>query len=189
MKSVSISGSLRENVGKKDAKAQRLEGLVPCVVYGGKEQAHIVVEEKQFKELLYSPETRYAELTFGGKTINAIVQESQFHPTTERMLHVDFLEVADNKPITIPVPIKTVGTSPGVLLGGKMIKKFRKIRLHGLLKDMPEFVEVNIGNLELEQFVKIADIEVPNIKIVELKQNVVILVSRTRNVVEETPAN
>ncbi len=188
MKSVSISGSLRENVGKKDAKAQRLQDLVPCVVYGGKEQAHIVVEEKQFKGLLYTPETRYAELTFGGKTINAIIQEAQFHPTTERLIHVDFLEVIDNKPITIPVPIKTVGTSPGVLVGGKMVKKFRKIRLKGLLKDMPEFVDINIGNLELEQSVKIADIEIPNIQVMELKQNVVILVTRTRNVVEETTA-
>jgi large subunit ribosomal protein L25 len=185
MKSVSISGSLRENVGKKDAKAQRNNELVPCVVYGGKEQHHILVEEKQFKGIVYTPETRYAELTFGDKKINAIIQEAQFHPTTERMLHVDFLEVSDNKPITIAVPIKPVGTSPGVLIGGKMIKKFRKIRLKGLLKDMPEFVEVDISKLELEQFVKIGDISVPNIQIMELKQNVVILVSRTRNIVAE----
>ncbi len=189
MKSVSISGSLRENVGKKDAKAQRLQDLVPCVVYGGKEQTHIVVEEKQFKGLLYTPETRYAELTFNGKTINAIIQETQFHPTTEKLMHVDFLEVLDEKPITIPVPIKTVGTSPGVLLGGKMIKKFRKIRLKGLLKDMPEFVNVDISKLELEQMIKISDIEIPNVQVMEFKQNVVIFVSRTRNVVEETPAS
>jgi large subunit ribosomal protein L25 len=188
MKSVSISGSLRENVGKKDAKAQRAKELVPCVVYGGKEQHHILVEEKQFKNLIYTPETRYAELTVGDKKMNVIVKDAQFHPTTERMLHVDFLEVSDNKPITIAVPIKTVGTSPGVLLGGKMIKKFRKIRLSGLLKDMPEFVDVNIGGLELEQSIKIADITVPNIEVMELKQNVVILVSRTRNVVETTEA-
>ncbi|MEI6347188.1 MAG: 50S ribosomal protein L25 [Bacteroidota bacterium] len=185
MKSVSISGSLRENVGNKDAKAQRAKNLVPCVVYGGAEQYHIVVEEKQFKNLIYTPEARYAELTFGDKKINAIIQESQFHPTTERLLHVDFLEVSDNKPITIAVPIKPLGTSPGVLIGGKMISKFRKLRLKGLLKDMPEFVGVDISKLELEQSVKIGDLSVPNITIIELKQNVVILVSRTRNIVAE----
>ncbi len=188
MKSVSISGSLRENVGKKDAKAQRALELVPCVVYGGAEQHHILVEEKQFKGLIYTPETRYAELSFGDKKMNVIVQDAQFHPTTERMLHVDFLEVIDNKPITVAVPIKTVGTSPGVLVGGKLIKKFRKLRLKGLLKDMPEFVEVNISGLELEQFIKISEIEVPNVEIMEIKQTVAILVSRTRNVVETTEA-
>lgn len=183
MKSVSISGSLRGNVGKKDAKAQRANELVPCVVYGGTEQFHILVEEKQFKDLIYSPEVRFAELTFGDKKMNVVLQESQFHPTTERLLHVDFLEVSENKPITIAVPLKLVGTSPGVLIGGKMIKKFRKLRLKGLLKDMPEFVEVDISKLELEQFIKIGDIQVPNIQIMELKQNIVLLVSRTRNVV------
>jgi len=188
MKSVSISGSLRENVGKKDAKAQRVNNLVPCVVYGGSTQYHIVIEEKQFKGIIYTPETRYAELTFGDVKMNAIIQEAQFHPTTERLLHVDFLQVSDDKPITIAVPLKTVGTSPGVLLGGKMIKKFRKLRLKGLLKDMPEFVEVDISKVELEQFIKIGEIEVPNIQIMELKQNVVLSVTRTRNTVEATDA-
>lgn len=188
MKSVSMSGSLRENVGKKDAKAQRANDMVPCVVYGGAEQYHILVEEKQFKGIIYTPETRYAELTFGDKKMNVIVQDAQFHPTTEKILHVDFLEVIDNKPITVSLPLKTVGTSPGVLLGGKLIKKFRKLRVKGLLKDIPESIDVNIGNLELEQFVKISEISVPNVEIMEIKQTVAILVSRTRNVVETTEA-
>ena len=188
MKSVSISGSLRENVGKKDAKAQRLNNMVPCVVYGGTEQYHVIVEAKQFKGLIYTPETRYAELTFGDKKMNVIVQEAQFHPTTESILHVDFLEVSDDKPITVAVPIKTVGTSPGVLLGGKLIKKFRKFRLKGLLKNIPEAIEINISGLELEDFIKVSEVSVPNVEIMEIKQTVAILVSRTRNVVETTEA-
>ena len=90
MKSVSISGSLRENVGKKDAKAQRSKGLIPCVLYGGEQQYQFVVPEKQFQKLLYTPEVRYVELELEGKTRNAIVQDTQFHPITDKLLHVDF---------------------------------------------------------------------------------------------------
>jgi large subunit ribosomal protein L25 len=93
MKSVSISGSLRENVGKKDAKAQRKEELVPCVLYGVNKQQHILIEEKSLDKLIYTPEVKYAELTIGSNKHNAIVQELQFHPVTEKLLHVDFLEV------------------------------------------------------------------------------------------------
>ena len=111
MKSVSISGSLRENVGKKDAKAQRNQGMIPCVIYGGKEQKVFTVEEKQFKKLLYTPEVNYVELTIDGQTTKAIVQDSQYHPITDKLLHVDFLEVQDGKPITIGIPFIVKGTS------------------------------------------------------------------------------
>ncbi len=184
MKSVSISGTIRECVGKKDAKMQRKLNLVPCVVYGVGEQTHILVEEKQFKPIIFTPESLYAELNFGGKTINAIIQETQFHPISEKLLHVDFLEVNENKPITIKIPISLVGTSPGVLRGGKLNKKFRKLKVKGLLKNIPEKIELNISDLDIDQSIKIADIKTENFNIIENKANIVVGVASSRNVTD-----
>jgi len=115
MKSVSMSGSLRENVGKKDAKAQRSQGLVPCVMYGGTEQFTFVVDEKQFKDIIFTPEVKYAELEIEGKKYTTIIQDTQWHPITDALLHVDFLEIVPGKSLVIGIPITIVGTSPGVL--------------------------------------------------------------------------
>ncbi|MDR1112430.1 MAG: 50S ribosomal protein L25/general stress protein Ctc [Bacteroidales bacterium] len=181
MKSVSISGSLRENVGKKDAKAQRAKGLVPCVLYGGKQQYQFVVEENQFKQLIYTPEVLYANLELDGKQCNAIIQASQFHAITDQLLHVDFLEIVEGKPITIGIPVKVAGTSPGVLRGGKLAKKVRKLKVKGELQHIPEYIEVDISSLEINEYVKVGDISIPNITVVENPANVVVTVQPTRN--------
>ena len=183
MKSVSISGSLRENVGKKDAKAQRNQGMIPCVLYGGKEQKMFVVEEGQFRQLLYTPEVKYAEVTLDGKTVNAIVQETQFHPITDKLLHVDFLEVVDNKPITIEIPFKITGTSPGVLKGGSLHKRVRKLKVRGLLENIPEDITADISGLDIEDVIRISDINIDNLDIIDNPNKVIVSVNQTRNVV------
>jgi len=184
MKSVSISGSPRENVGKKDAKAQRAQGLIPCVVYGGAEQLQFVVEETQFQNLIFTPEVKYAELEIGGKNFKAVVQATQWHPVTDHLLHVDFLEVSDEKSVTIGIPVKITGTSPGVLRGGKMVKKLRKITVKGLLKNIPEEVTVDISNLEINEMIKVGDLEIPNLTFVENPGTIIVNIVSTRNVVE-----
>jgi len=186
MKSVSISGSLRENVGKKDAKEQRSKGLVPCVLYGGEKQYQFVVEKKQFRDLIYTPEVRYAIVNIDGKEITAVLQDSQYHPITDELLHVDFLEVVDGKPVTIGLPIRIMGTSPGVLRGGKLVKKVRKLKVRGQLKDIPEYIPVNISGLDIDQSVKVNEIQVDNISFIENPNAVVVAVLSTRNV-EEAP--
>ncbi|MCR4680854.1 MAG: 50S ribosomal protein L25/general stress protein Ctc [Bacteroidales bacterium] len=188
MKSVSISGSLRENVGKKDAKAQRSQGLIPCVIYGGKEQKMFVVEEAQFRPLIYSPEVRYAEVTLGGETYKAIVQETQFHPITDKLLHVDFLEVVDNKPITIDIPLKITGTSPGVLKGGFLHKRARKLKVRGLLENIPEDITADISKLDIEDVIRISDITLDKLTIVDNPNKVIISVNQTRNAVSTEEA-
>ena len=185
MKSVSISGSLRENVGKKDAKAQRGHGMIPCVIYGGKEQKIFVVEEKQFQKLLYTPEVQSVELTIDGKVYTAIVQDSQFHPITDRLLHVDFLEVVDGKPITIEIPFKVKGTSPGVLKGGFMKKRVRKLKVRGLLENIPEYITADISNLDLNDVIKVSDIQIDNLTVVDNPNKVIVAVLPTRNVVAD----
>lgn len=186
MKSVSISGSPRENVGKRDAKAQRKAGMVPCVLYGGEKQYQFVVDKKQFSGLIYTPEVRYAVISLDGKEIPAILQASQFHPITDELLHVDFLEVIEGKPITIGLPIKITGTSPGVLRGGKLVKKVRKLKVRGLLQDIPEFITVDISGLDIDNSVKVNELKIDNVTFVENPNAVVAAVLSTRNV-EETP--
>ena len=182
MKSVSISGSLRENVGKKDAKAQRRNGMIPCVLYGGEKQYEFVVPEGQFRNLIYTPEVKYAIVNIDGKEIPAVLQASQFHPITDRLLHVDFLEVVDGKPITIGLPIRINGTSPGVLRGGRLVKKVRKLRVRGLLNDIPEFIPVDISGLDIDNSIKINELKIDNLTLVENPNAVVVAVLSTRNV-------
>ncbi|MCL2289333.1 MAG: 50S ribosomal protein L25 [Bacteroidetes bacterium] len=184
MKSVSMSGSLRESVGKKDAKAQRNQGFIPCVIYGGQEQMQFVVEESQFRQLLFTPEVKYVELEVGGKKFEAVVQATQWHPITDKLLHVDFLEITDGKPVTIGIPVVITGTSPGVLRGGKLVKKVRKLTVKGLLKDIPEMITVDISNLEINDMIKISDLAIPNLTFMENPGAVIISVASTRNVVE-----
>ncbi len=185
MKSVSISGSLRENVGKKDAKAQRGQGMIPCVIYGGKEQKIFVVEERQFQKLLYTPEVQYVELSIDGQVSTAIVQDAQFHPITDKLLHVDFLEVVDGKPITIEIPFKVTGTSPGVLKGGFMKKRVRKLKVRGLLENIPECIVADISNLDLNDVIKVSDIQIDNLTVVDNANKVIVAVLPTRNVVAD----
>jgi len=187
MKSVSMSGSLRGNVGKKDAKAQRSQGLVPCVMYGGKDQFTFVVDEKQFKDIIFTPEVKYAELEIEGKTYNAIIQDTQWHPISDALLHVDFLEIVPGKNIVIGIPLTIVGTSPGVLRGGKLIKKVRKLKVKGQLQDIPEKIEVDITPLDINDMIKVGDIKLNNLTIMDNKAQIVVSVDSTRNVTE-TPA-
>jgi len=184
MKSVSMSGSPRENVGKKDAKAQRAMGLIPCVIYGGTEQLQFVVEETQFRHLLFTPEVKYVELTVDDKKFTAVVQATQWHPITDHLLHVDFLEVVEGKPVIIGLPVKITGTSPGVLRGGRLVKKVRKLTVKGLLKDIPEEIMVDISNMEINDMIKVGDLSVPKLTFIENPNTLIVNIASTRNVVE-----
>ena len=184
MKSVSISGSLRENVGKKDAKGQRHQGMVPCVLYGGEKQLPLLVEEKAFKDLLYTPEVHYVELEVGGQQYKAIVQETQFHPVTEQLLHVDFLEVVDGKPITVNIPLRITGNSPGVMRGGRLSKRVRNLRVKGLLEHIPEHILVDISSLDILNTVEVNEIKLDNVSIIDNPAKVVVTILSSRNVEE-----
>lgn len=183
-----MSGSPRENVGKKDAKALRKEGLVPCVLYGGEKQYHFAIPEKTFAPVIFTPFTHVIELEVEGKKFSTIIQAAQYHPTTESMMHVDFLEVTETKPVVISLPIRITGTSPGVLRGGKLFTKFRKLKVKGLISQLPELVEVNIDNLNVGDVIKIADIKVENVELLDKPKNIVLGVQAARNMVAEDPA-
>jgi len=187
MKTVSLSGSLRENVGKKDAKKHRREGLVPCVMYGGKEQYHFAVSDKSFRKFLFSPEVFIFNIEISGKNINAVVQDVQYHPVTDNILHIDFLEVIPEKPVIISVPVKLEGTAPGVLKGGKLILKTRKLKIRAMLENLPDFIMISIDPLEIGDSIKVKDMTRDNIDFLDAQNNVIVGVRTARAVVEEAP--
>ncbi|PLW94021.1 MAG: 50S ribosomal protein L25 [Marinilabiliales bacterium] len=184
MKQVSLSGSLRENVGKKDAKKHRNEGNVPCVLYGGKEQTHFIVTELGFKKLVFTPDVFIVNLNIDGTEYKGILQDVQYHPVTDRVLHADFLEVVPNKPLIVGLPLTFEGTSPGVIRGGKMIKKMQKIRVKGLIEDMPDYILVDISKLEIGGSVKIKDIELDKLSTLDPPNSVIVRVKTARAVEE-----
>jgi large subunit ribosomal protein L25 len=182
MKSVSISGSSRANVGTKDAKAVRAAGQIPCVLYGGTEQIHFQAEEKVFKPLIYTPEVKLADLTIDGRTFKAAVKEVQYHPINDRILHVDFLQLFPGKPLTIEIPVKITGNSPGVKAGGKLVTKFRKLKVRGMVEDLPEFIEVSIDKLDIGQDIRVKEISVNGLTLLNTPTSVVVGIKTTRNV-------
>ncbi|MBP5413616.1 MAG: 50S ribosomal protein L25 [Bacteroidales bacterium] len=187
MKSVSMSGSLRENVGKKDARTQRASGMIPCVMYGKGEQIHFLVDELTCHNFFYSPEVRYAVININGVEHRAVVQEAQYHPVTDKLLHVDFLEVADDRAINIAIPLMVKGNSPGVMRGGKLSKKVRKVKVHGLLAHIPENITLDISKLDILDCIRVEDVQLENISIVEQPSKVLVSVLPTRNI-EDAPA-
>lgn len=185
MKSVSISGSPRANVGKTDATALRNAKRVPCVLYGGKEQVHFSVLEADFKDLIYTPHVNTVDLDVEGKKFKAILQEAQFHAVKDNLLHVDFLEIVAGKPVTMSIPVKTTGTSPGVRNGGKLNKKLKTLKVKGLVEKMPDTIDIAINNLEIGQGVRVSDIKIDGLTFLNAANVTVVSVQVTRAAVEE----
>lgn len=188
MKSISISGSVRQNVGKRDAKELRYEGKVPCVLYGGKEQVHFSVFEADLKHLVYTPEVYFVDLTVDGKKYRATMQDIQFHPLTDLINHIDFLEIDENKPVTMMLPVKFSGSSPGVKMGGKLVHKIKKLKVRGLPKDMTDNVTISIENLELGKMIRVSDVKVENLTILDAKSNSIVSVETSRALREAAAA-
>lgn len=158
MQTVAIEGTVRENLGKKATKALRGEGLVPCVVYGGEEVIHFTAPAKAFKSLIYTPDFKLAEINAGSKKVTTILKDIQFHPVTDNILHVDFLQLVPNKTLIAEVPIKLVGTAPGVKLGGKLMQLLRRLKVKTTPESLVDAVEVSVDGLDLGKSVRVRDI-------------------------------
>jgi len=180
MKSIAISGSLRENVGKRDAKELRYQGKVPAVLYGGEEQYHFSVSASDLKPVIYTPDVHFIDLDIDGKKYHAILQDTQFHPLTDQVRHVDFLELNDGKEVSLNIPIKLVGTSPGVKAGGKLVQKLRSLRVKAFPKDLPQHIEVSITSLEVGDSVRVEDVAVENGKVRNNADDTIVSVTMSR---------
>lgn len=165
MKTVEIIGYKRANLGKKESKKLRLEANVPCVLYGGKEQVHFHSPMILFKDIVYTPDAQFVKINIEGKEYKAILQDVQFHPVNDIILHADFLELIDTKPMKMEIPVTLEGTAPGVVKGGKMLLKLRNIKVKALPKDMPEKIKVDVSHLDLGKSVKVGEIKAENYEI------------------------
>ncbi len=189
MKSIAMFGYLRDGVGKSSTKVIRNEGKVPCVLYGGgKESINFSMYSADFKQLVYTPNTFKVKLDIDGKTYKAILKDIQFHAVNDTILHADFQEIDEAKEIEIGVPIKLVGNSVGVRAGGKLTIKSNKLRVRALSKNLPDFIEVNIDNLEIGKAIKVGEVKVENMTLLDAPNNPVVVVKTTRAAQEEAKA-
>ncbi|WP_100613570.1 50S ribosomal protein L25/general stress protein Ctc [Confluentibacter citreus] len=186
MKSITINGSQRESVGKKATKALRNAGQVPCVLYGGDTPVHFTANELAFSKLVYTPNAHTVVIAIeGGKTYNAILQDIQFHPVTDRILHIDFYQLFENKEITMEIPVLYVGNSRGVKNGGVLRKNYRSLKVKALPANLPDFVEADITPLKIGSKLYITALENKAYKFMHPDNTVICQVRRSRAAVTE----
>ncbi|MDR0371498.1 MAG: 50S ribosomal protein L25/general stress protein Ctc [Prevotellaceae bacterium] len=180
MKTIQLAGEKRADLGKKATKALRVEERVPCVLYGGKENVHFSATERDLRKLIYTPEVYIVDLTINNITTKAIIQDMQFHPVTDKALHIDFLELEENKPVAIEIPVKLNGLAEGVKAGGKLSLEMRKLRVKGLYSQFPECIEINIEKLGLGKAIQVGQVQVGDLELLNAKNAVVAQVKLTR---------
>jgi large subunit ribosomal protein L25 len=184
MQSITIKGTKRESVGKRETKALRNAEKVPCVIYGGGTTIHFSAEEKAFRNLVYTPNVYTAKIELeGGETVNAILQDIQFHPVTDKILHIDFYQLFDDKEVTMTIPVKLVGNSPGVMAGGNLRFTNRKLRVKALPANLPDFIEGDISELNIGNKLFLRELESENYTFLHPENLVVAQVRRSRNAV------
>ena len=185
MKSLAISVIEREKVGKSNTRSLRNQGNVPCVLYGGEKQVCFYAHENDFRNLVNTPDVYVVELDISGKKTRAIMKDIQFHPVTDRILHIDFLEVFEDKEITISIPVILNGLSIGVRNGGNLMFRRRKIITRGLIDKMPDAIELDIEHLKIGQFIYIKDLDQDGCEFLAPDNSVVVGVKTARAAIED----
>ena len=189
MKTIEIKGSLREAVGKTNARETRKNEEVPCVLYGKVENVHFKLNEKAFKNLVYTPEACLVNLNIDGNQYKSVLRDLQYHPISDKITHADFYLIDEKKPIWINVPVRIEGTSVGVLNGGKLDQKMRKVKIKALVEHLPDHVTVDITPLEIGKSLKVADLSLKGVEFLDSKNDVVVRIKSARGAqVEEAPA-
>lgn len=187
MRSIAINGSLRTEIGKKATKSVRKADAVPCVLYGAQKDAngnqvatHFTVTNDGLRNLVYTPHIYVVDLTIDGKTVNAIMKDIQFHPVTDKILHVDFYQIDEANPIVMEVPVKLEGLAEGVKAGGKLVLQMRKLKVKALYNIIPEKLIVNVSHLGLGKTVKVGELSYEGLELLNAKEAVVCAVKLTR---------
>ena len=181
MKSITIKGSERESVGKKATKALRNAGKVPCVVYGGDKPLHFSADELAFRDLVYTPNAHTVAIELdGGASVNAVMQDIQFHPVTDSIIHIDFYQLFDDKMVTMNIPVRLEGNSPGVRNGGRLLFRKRKLAIKALPDKLPDFFDVDISKLKIGQNISVALLKNDDFTILHPDTTVVVQVKTAR---------
>lgn len=189
MKTLAISVKARPQVGKSSTRALRNQGNVPCVLYGGEKQVTFYAHENDFRKLVYTPDTFLVELDIEGSKTKAVMQDIQFHPVTDKILHIDFLEVFDNKPVTVSLPVILQGIALGVRNGGNLLFRRPKIITKGLISNLPDSISINVEDLAIGMFIYIKDISIDGCEFLAPPNSVVVGVKTARAALLETVDN
>ncbi len=188
MKSFAVTGTRRAAISKQNVREIRKSGGVPCVLYGGKEPIHFSAPALAFKGLVYTPEVFTVDITIDGTTHKAIMKDLQFHPINDRLTHLDFMEVNDNKAVVVDIPVVVTGSAIGVRQGGTLHKKMRLLKVKALPGKLPENVTIKIDDMNIGDSVHVRDLKVDGVEFLDLANKIIVAVKVTRAVVEETPA-
>jgi large subunit ribosomal protein L25 len=190
MKTIEIIGYRRANLGKTDSQKIREEGNVPCVLYGGNDQIHFYSPVILFRDIVYTNEAHFVHLNIEGEECQAIMQEIQFHPVSEIILHVDFLRITDARKIKMDIPVRLVGQAPGVAKGGALVRKRASLKIYGFAKDMPDHIDVDCSSLDFHHAVKVGDMKMANLEFLDPKMAAIasVEVPRAAKLAEEAPA-
>ncbi len=181
MKSITIKGSERESVGKKATKALRNAGKVPCVVYGGDKPLHFSADELAFKDLVYTPKAHTVVVDLdGGTKVEAVMQDIQFHPVTDKILHIDFYQLFADKEVTLEIPVRLQGNSPGVRNGGRLLFRKRKLTIKALPENLPDYFDVDISKLKIGQNIAVETLKQDNLTFLHPDSSVVVQVKMAR---------
>jgi large subunit ribosomal protein L25 len=180
MKTITIKAEKRNEVGKSSTRKLRKIGHVPCVMYGGEEVIHFHAHENDFRHIVYTHDAYLIKLDIDGKVHNAVLQELQFHPVTDSLIHIDFVEVAVDRPVTMELPIRLVGSAIGIKNGGKSRQRRRSLRVRGLLKDLPETLDIDITNTEIGDVIKIGDLSFNNIEVLDPSRSMIYSIVSSR---------
>lgn len=187
MKTIEIKGTFRTELGKKSSKQTRKSGNVPCVIYGKEKNIHFQAHENSFKDLVYTPEAHLVKLIIEDKEFDVVLKDMQFHPVKDNILHADFIEFHDNKPVTLNIPIKVSGDSVGVIAGGKLSIKKRSLKVRGLAKDLPQYLPIDITNLKIHEGIKVGELSYDKIELLDMKKAMVLTIATSR-VAQKTDA-
>lgn len=180
MKTLELSAAVRKETGKTFAKNMRKSALIPANIYGGEQSLMISVDEKELMKAIYTPNVYIVNLTVEGKVYSTVIKETQFHPVSDKILHVDFLQISDKKKITIGLPVVLEGQAEGAKQGGKLAQVVRKLRVNGIAKDLPESINIDVTNLGLGKSIMVGDLEFKKFTIAEPKSVVIATVKTTR---------
>ena len=185
MKTLAINVKEREKVGKSNTRALRNQGNVPCVLYGGEKQVTFYAHENDFRKIVYTPDVFVVELDVDGSKTKAIMQDIQFHPVTDKILHIDFLEVFDDKPVTVSIPVILNGIAEGVRDGGNLMFRRNKIITKGLIANLPDAINLDIEHLKIGMFTYIKDISIEGCEFLAPGSSVIVGVKTARAAIEE----
>ena len=180
MKTIEIKGTFRTELGKKSSKVIRKAGNVPCVIYGKEKNIHFFAHENSFKNLVYTHAAHLVKLNIDDKEYKAVLKDMQFHPVKDNILHADFIEIHDNKPVVINIPIKVSGDSVGVIAGGKLSIKRRTLKVKGLADDLPETLPINITDLKIHEGIKVGELSYDKIELLDPKKSMVLTIATSR---------